>query len=119
MSALTADQRETIRAHVAARIEEIRASLDRDTGDTSAVAPDNAIGRLTRLDAMQAGHVAEALRRQRLAELARLEQTLPRIDDEAFGVCGGCDAPVGVARLLARPDARLCVTCADRVERRL
>jgi len=117
---LTQDDRAIVRARVVERIDEIRVSLQRDTGSTSAVTPDSAIGRLTRQDAMQAGHMTEAMRRQRQAELSRLEVALRRIDqdDDEYGECGQCESPIAMARLMARPDARLCVACAELAERK-
>jgi DnaK suppressor protein len=115
---LTTADRATLREHIESRIEEIRTSLLRETGGSSAVTPDNAIGRLTRLDAMQAGKMTEELRRQRQAELTRLEAALRRVDEEEFGVCAQCEEPIAMTRLLARPDARMCVGCAERAEQR-
>lgn len=99
------------------RAGELRAALTR-ASDTSAVAPDNAIGRLTRIDAMQAGFMSEALRREQMQELARVERALRVIDSEEYGRCRRCDEPLPLARLLAKPDALLCVSCASASERR-
>jgi RNA polymerase-binding transcription factor DksA len=53
------------------------------------------------------------------ALLVRTEQTLAelaaardRLATGRYGVCEHCDRPVPAARLLARPEARLCVPCA-------
>jgi DnaK suppressor protein len=79
--------------------------------------PDPAIGRLTRVDAVQAGYVSEALRTQMLAELARIGHALRSIDEGTYGVCRSCGDRRSDARLEAKPDANLCVECASKCER--
>lgn len=47
--------------------------------------------------------------------LRGIEDALDRVDGEEFGVCIGCGQRIPFARLEARPYARYCVTCAERV----
>jgi len=46
-----------------------------------------------------------------------IEQALVMVDGDEFGVCVGCGERIPFARLDARPYARYCVGCAERVER--
>jgi DnaK suppressor protein len=46
------------------------------------------------------------------------ERALGRIDAGTYGVCESCGEPIGKARLLAFPQATLCVACKQRQERR-
>lgn len=55
---------------------------------------------------------------QRAAEAHLLRQALARIEEGSYGACEACGQPIGVSRLLARPEARLCIACQTRVERR-
>ncbi len=48
--------------------------------------------------------------------LRRIEEALERIDQGDYGECTSCGEEVGVKRLLARPVARLCITCKDEQE---
>lgn len=112
------EQKEQLRQLLIDRIAQTKASLEREPMDASAVKPDVAIGRLTRMEAMQAGHVTEALRRQRQAELQRLESALQQIDKEGFGICHDCEEAIPLPRLIARPGARRCVACAQAAELR-
>jgi DnaK suppressor protein len=50
--------------------------------------------------------------------LDQSERALARIDEGTYGVCESCGKPIGKARLLAFPRARLCVECKQREERR-
>jgi RNA polymerase-binding protein DksA len=56
------------------------------------------------------------------AELRLLESTraaLERIDAGGYGVCEDCSESIGVRRLLAMPDARRCIDCQEKEDRRL
>ena len=57
-------------------------------------------------------------RDRRLA--TKIEAALERIEKGTFGVCETCAAPIGAARLKARPITTLCIDCkteSERVER--
>jgi RNA polymerase-binding transcription factor DksA len=47
-------------------------------------------------------------------ELAEIDAALARIDDGRYGICLGCGGALGLQRLRAIPEARLCVSCAAR-----
>ena len=97
-------------------LEEIARELRESLGqlDTAPVAPDNAIGRLTRLDAMQSQQLAQEMARRQSARLQQVEEALKRIDRGEYGVCPKCEEEIAPARLRVRPEARLCVACASR-----
>lgn len=57
-----------------------------------------------------AGHNATQLRSVRYA--------LAKFDDGSYGECEECGKPIGFSRLQARPEARLCITCQTRAEKR-
>lgn len=107
---------ERFKAKLETRAREIRATIERSSDQTAAVKPDSAIGRLTRVDAVQAGYISEALRREMKAEMARIERALRSIDEGTFGMCRSCGAVLSDARLDAKPDATLCVQCAAKRE---
>lgn len=43
-----------------------------------------------------------------------LRAALDRVGQGTYGHCEGCGAPIGEARLEARPTARSCIACASR-----
>jgi RNA polymerase-binding protein DksA len=45
-------------------------------------------------------------------ELREIDAALSRIDDGTYGECEGCGEPIPGPRLVALPEARLCVACA-------
>jgi len=70
------------------------------------------VGRLSRMDAMQAQEMASAQSRRRSAERRRLAAALARIAEGEFGYCQGCGEPIAPRRLELDPGHALCVDCA-------
>jgi DnaK suppressor protein len=52
------------------------------------------------------------------AEMQLLRHALAKFEDGSYGLCEECGLPIGASRLLARPEARLCIACQTRAERR-
>lgn len=93
---------------------ELEASLQSSAADEAPVSPDNAIGRLTRQDAMQAQQMALEVRRRNEIRLAQVKAAIERIAEGDYGNCPSCDEDIPVARLKVRPEAVLCVACAEK-----
>ena len=74
-------------------------------------------GRLSRIDAMQSQKMAQAQKRRAEQRLERVSNILAASDEDSFGCCGDCEEPIPIQRLLARPDAVLCVECAAQRQR--
>jgi DnaK suppressor protein len=73
-----------------------------------------AVGRLSRMDAMQQQAMALESERRRALQLGRVEAALGRLEDEAFGYCALCDEGIGEKRLALDPTLPTCVKCAGR-----
>jgi len=52
------------------------------------------------------------------AEVQVLRHALAKFEDGSYGLCEGCGQPIAPSRLLARPEARLCIACQTRAEKR-
>ena len=52
------------------------------------------------------------------AEVQVLRHALAKFEDGSYGLCEECGQPIGASRLLARPEARLCIACQTRAEKR-
>ena len=74
------------------------------------------VGRLSRMDAMQAQAMAQASSGRQKAMLGKITAALQRLDDGDYGDCRGCDEPIDPRRLQVDPTATLCITCANRSE---
>lgn len=76
------------------------------------VAPDDAIGRITRMDAINNKSVTEASLRQAEKKLLSLQRVLSLLGTKDFGICLKCKNPIPMARILFRPESLYCVNCA-------
>ncbi len=76
------------------------------------VAPDDAIGRITRMDAINNKSVTEASLRQSEIKLKNLQRVLSLVGTRDFGICIKCGKPIPEARILYRPESLSCVNCA-------
>ena len=72
----------------------------------------SAVGRLSRMDALQAQAMAKASSRRRLAASRKIEAALRRIDKSEFGYCTDCGNAIALARLELDPSVATCVECA-------
>lgn len=108
---------DTMKRRLAAMRRELE-SLS-DTGDDPAaiVQLDQArVGRLSRMDALQAQAMARASGQRRAGQLREIGAALRRIADGSYGECERCEEPIDPRRLDADPTARLCIDCASRNE---
>ncbi len=74
------------------------------------------VGRVSRMDAMQAQAMAKESDRRRLLALRRIDGALQRIEDGDFGYCVACDEAITASRLEVDPGALLCIGCARKAE---
>lgn len=75
------------------------------------------VGRLSRMDAMQAQAMSRAADNRRQIELRKIEAALARIDAGTFGDCARCAEPIPETRLNFAPANPLCLHCAEDLER--
>ncbi|HEU4852845.1 MAG TPA: TraR/DksA family transcriptional regulator [Telluria sp.] len=118
MEALTEDQRAQLRQALEARLvqlqDQISAELVTDglpVQEVETSPADKATNRLLNDLALEAaGHLA--------TQLTAVRKALAKFDDDSYGMCEVCGNDIGFARLLARPEAPLCITCQSRLEKR-
>ncbi|WP_171237773.1 TraR/DksA C4-type zinc finger protein [Ruegeria sp. HKCCA5763] len=71
-----------------------------------------AIGRLSRMDALQNQAMAKAQQANRDIEKSRLQAALVRIEEEEYGYCEDCGDRIPDGRLSLDLAASKCVSCA-------
>ena len=71
------------------------------------------VGRLSRMDAMQAQAMSQETNRRREIELQKIASALKRINDGVYGCCVSCDEDISEKRLEVDPAALLCIECAE------
>ncbi len=104
---------ESFRPVIDARLAEIEAELDAGADSIQPIAPDVAVGRLSRLDSMQMQQMALAGKRRLEEERGRLQAARLRIHTGEFGRCLRCGTDMALERLRHLPDAVVCVPCVS------
>ena len=104
---------EKAKARLSALRDEIMRLLEMSEGARSVVELDQvAVGRLSRMDAMQQQAMAQAAERTRRRDLVRIEQAERRIRDGDYGWCEECGEEIPDRRLEIDPMSERCVKCA-------
>ncbi|PKH02979.1 TraR/DksA family transcriptional regulator [Psychromonas sp. MB-3u-54] len=94
--------------------EELIVALASTANDIKPVALDQAaVGRVSRVDAMQIQQMALESSRRRERRLISVEQGLKRLDQQIYGICIDCDEDINVRRLEIDPTAIRCIKCAQ------
>lgn len=71
-----------------------------------------AVGRLSRMDALQNQAMAKAQQTRRDIQTHRLTAALKRIEADDFGYCEDCGDDIAMKRLELDPSVTKCITCA-------
>jgi len=77
------------------------------------ISPDDAIGRLSRMDAINNKSVAESALHKAKEKLKKLEYVKTQIGKEGFGLCKQCGGQIPIGRVIIRPESVYCVACAE------
>ncbi len=104
------------------KLLQLRAELEAvvATGEESAAVVEldqSKVGRLSRMDALQAQAMAQASAQRREQMLRDITAALGRLERDEYGDCQSCDEPINPTRLEFDPTATLCVDCASELDR--
>ena len=93
-------------------MEDLETQLRRGEEATRPVVLDqSSVGRLSRMDAMQQQAMAQATRTKLRLRLDLTRQAIRGVAAGTYGSCRSCEESIGYARLVAYPEAPLCVDC--------
>lgn len=76
------------------------------------------VGRLSRMDAMQAQAMSQASVRRREQTLRLVDLALKRIASDVYGTCRSCEEDIDRKRLEIDPTVLLCIDCANEKDQR-
>ena len=74
------------------------------------------VGRLSRMDAMQAQAMSQETGRRRRQHIMAIDAALERVSAGDYGECVECGDIINPKRLEADPAANLCIRCAEALE---
>ncbi len=109
---MTDEERTLLKERLNTRIARTKIKIERMEEMTQPIGPENAIGRVSRMDAINNKSVMEAALRSARKELDEMESALRHIGDESFGRCLRCHSEIPFKRLAVMPGSRYCVHCA-------
>ena len=107
------EERQKLKDHIHQQIEGLKEDVKSYQVLTQPIAPDNAIGRITRMEAINSKSINEATLNKSKQTLVKMERALMMINDPDFGLCRECEEPIPFARLMIVPESGLCVQCAE------
>lgn len=99
-------------ASVKTELKKLEHSIDMYKNMTNPIAPDNAIGRVSRMDAINNKSVNDSALRESEQRYKKLLLVLDNVNDPDFGICRKCKQAIPEGRLMIRPESSLCVKCA-------
>ena len=73
------------------------------------------VGRISRMDAMQAQQIALDASRRRQLQLVKIENAFRRIESDEYGYCLDCDEDIDIRRLMVDPSNTRCIKCAEKM----
>lgn len=111
------DERERWRGLLLARRAGLEADLEAGADAAATVELDQTrVGRVSRVDALQAQAMSQAANRRRALMLTRIDAALERLERGEYGDCVACGEPIAAARLEADPTVLRCIACAEQSE---
>lgn len=105
-------EKEDLKKLIVKELEKTRQLVEMYRESSQPVAPDTAIGRISRMDAINNKSVTELALRQAESKLRSLEFVLSNVDHPGFGKCIRCGREIPLGRILVRPESTLCVGCS-------
>ena len=77
------------------------------------IAPECALGDLTRFELMNEQEVSKKALLQAQIRSKKLYYALSKTEEDDFGLCSECEEEISYERLLLVPESRLCIKCAS------
>ncbi|MEM8907120.1 MAG: TraR/DksA C4-type zinc finger protein [Bacteroidota bacterium] len=111
---MTAAERKALKEKIKSTIDLTQQKVIELEELTQPISPENSLGRISRMDAINNKSVAEAALRTAKQKLSKLKVALSKIDKPEFGTCAFCKKDIQAGRLMYLPESSRCVRCADR-----
>ena len=103
-----------LKLEVTKRISALQKEVEELKELTKPVAPDCAIGRVSRMDAINNRSVNLAALEKKEERFKALKIIIDEIDLPSFGKCVVCGKQIQLGRILIVPESKRCMACASR-----
>ena len=107
------EEKQEVKRRIQEELKKTQLAIDDYKESTKPISPENAIGRVSRMDAINNKSIVEAALRKAKEKYSKLKLVLDKVDDCDFGLCIRCGKPIPVGRILLMPHSRYCVSCAQ------
>lgn len=111
---MTKEEKSALLLKINEKIIQAEAEIAHLEETTKPIAPENSLGRISRMDAINNKGVAEAALRSSQKKLNKLKLAISMIDQPGFGNCTMCKKKIATGRLMFMPESQRCINCADR-----
>jgi len=94
--------------------------LENEAGSSGAATVEldqTSVGRVSRVDALQAQAMSVAAQGRRVADLQKIEEALQRVEEGEYGYCLNCGEAIAPQRLEIDLATQFCVKCASQIEK--
>jgi len=109
---MTTEERNQLKLQIDKKIQRLNRQILELKELTKPVAPDEAIGRISRMDAINNKSVNESALLKKQEQLKGLNLALEDIDKDDFQDCIVCGYEIPIQRLFIMPESRKCTNCA-------
>lgn len=112
---MTVEDKATLKNKILENIELLKKNIVDLTEWAKPISPDNAIGRVSRMDAINNKGVNDKALRLSKVKLKKLNMALEKIEknETGFGDCKICGRTIQLQRLMFMPESSNCIRCAD------
>ncbi|MBS4062280.1 MAG: TraR/DksA C4-type zinc finger protein [Bacteroidetes bacterium] len=105
-------ENEDVKQKILSEISKTEKLIEEYLEQTQPIEPDCAIGRVSRMDAINNKSVIEASLRQAESKLIGLKRVFSMYGTGDFGKCIKCKKQIPLGRVLFRPESLYCINCA-------
>ena len=109
---MTEEQRDQVKKSIENSILTTKNTIASLEELTKPISPENAIGRVSRMDAINNKSINDRMLRNSLQKLKNLKTGLKRLGNIDFGICIQCKREININRLLLIPETLKCVKCS-------
>jgi len=106
------EEKDQIRKKIREKIGEMTSKIEDYKELSRPVSPENAIGRISRMEAINNKAVFEAALREAEDRLKKLKEAESKVELPDFGRCVHCKEDIPLGRLMIMPESTRCVRCA-------
>lgn len=112
---MTIEEKNVLKEKILTTIKELQDNMSELEALAKPISPDNAIGRVSRMDAINNKGVNDKALKQSKIKLKKLHIAIDKINNNeaGFGKCKICGRTIQMNRLMFLPESSNCIRCAD------